>query len=185
MDTLKALYTNSDGRISRKQWWLGTLGLIVASIVLSVILSFVGLSAFSGAAQFDPTANAETMAAFANASIRNSAWGNLVIFAILAYPAYCLSLKRRHDRGSAGKDVLIYVGITLLSLLLQVTGLTMTFATLESGVVMPPQLAFWFAPVAFALGIFAIYLFVVLGFLRGTNGTNAYGADPLGYAVAA
>ena len=34
------------------------------------------------------------------------------------------------------------------------------------------------------LGIFGIYLLVQLGFLKGTQGANSYGADPLGYATA-
>jgi uncharacterized membrane protein YhaH (DUF805 family) len=30
------------------------------------------------------------------------------------------------------------------------------------------------------VGIFALYLLVVLGFLRGTPGPNQYGPDPVG-----
>ena len=33
--------------------------------------------------------------------------------------------------------------------------------------------------VVYAIGIFALYLLVVMGFLRGTPGPNQYGPDPL------
>jgi uncharacterized membrane protein YhaH (DUF805 family) len=35
------------------------------------------------------------------------------------------------------------------------------------------------------VGVFAIYLLVVLGFLRGTVGPNQYGPDPLGGTASA
>ena len=58
MDNLVALYTTTDGRISRKQWWIGVVGIIIVSIVLAIILGLIGLG--------------------------TSGWGQLIAFVILA-----------------------------------------------------------------------------------------------------
>ena len=173
MNSFVSLYTNGSGRISRKSWWLGVVGLIVASIVITLILSLVGLGMSMGGA-FDP-AHPEAIADM----MRKSAWGSLITFAILAYPSYNLSIKRRHDRNSAGLDFQIYLGLTLLLVLVQALGVGTSVQDLGNGVMMPMP-APWFGAVALILGIFGLYMLVVLGFLRGTVGTNTYGADPAG-----
>jgi uncharacterized membrane protein YhaH (DUF805 family) len=112
------------------------------------------------------------------AAVQASAWASLISFLILAYPGYAISVKRRHDRGNSGLDVLVYMAVTALLLLIQALGLGMTSMDVE-GVVMPvPSMPLTLAFTA--IGIFAIYLLVALGFLRGTAGTNSHGADPLG-----
>lgn len=178
MDSVVSLYTTTAGRISRKTWWLGIVGLIVASIVVSLILSVVGLGPWGSMPAFD-TANPD-MAAVSeamNAAMRSAAWGGLVMFVILAYPTYCLSIKRRHDRDNNGLDLQIYIGLSLLVTLVQALGLGITLGDMGGGVVMPMP-APWLTVLLFVLGIFGIYMLVVLGFLRGTVGDNSYGADP-------
>jgi uncharacterized membrane protein YhaH (DUF805 family) len=158
LDAIKALYTTTDGRISRKQWWLGVVGLIVASIVLSIILAIIGLGT-------------------------NSAWGQLIAFLILLYPNYCLSIKRRHDRDNNGNDVKGFLGISALLTVAQAFGIGMTMTDIGNGVMLPmPDMPM--SIVLFLLGLFGLYLFIQLGFLKGTPGSNSYGADPLGYAAA-
>jgi uncharacterized membrane protein YhaH (DUF805 family) len=179
MDMLVSLYTTTTGRISRKTWWLGVLGMVVASIVLSLILSLIGLGispsmpALDAAGQ-DPAAFAESV----SATMRASAWGGLIMFAILAYPSYCLSVKRRHDRDNSGRDLLIYLGLSALVSLLQAFGLGFSMTDIGGGVMMPAP-AGWFSVVLVVLGIYGIYMLVVLGFLPGTAGANSYGPDPL------
>lgn len=179
MDAIVSLYTHSNGRIARKTWWLGVLGLIVASLVVSIILGVFGLGLNMGLPAFDP-ANADMAAVTeaAAAAMRASAWGSLINFAILAYPAYNLMVKRRHDRDNSGRDVAIYLAVTGLLLIVQALGLGTTMVDFGGGAMMPmPSMAL--STALAALGIFGIYLLVVCGFLRGTPGSNHYGADPL------
>ena len=158
MDALKALYTTTDGRIARKQWWLGVVGLIIASIVLSLILGLVGLGGTSG-------------------------WGQLIAYVILFYPGWCLGIKRRQDRDNNAMDFKILMGASGLLTLVQALGIGVTMTDLGNGV-MAPMPDMWLSVLLGLLGLFGIYMLVQLGFLKGTPGANSYGPDPLGYAAA-
>ena len=114
---------------------------------------------------------------------RGSAWASLILFVIFAYPGYALSIKRRHDRDNNGMDFIIYLALTAIVLLLQALGIG--WETTTVGSVAIPTPAMWLNLLNLALGIFAIYMLVVLGFLKGTAGPNQYGPDPLGGAPAA
>lgn len=156
MDNLVPLLTTANGRISRQQWWIGTVVVIVVSIVLSIVLAIIGLGA----------------------------WGQLIASLALLYPTYCIGVKRRQDRDNNGLDVKILLGVSAVASILQAFGIGYTVTDLGNGVMMPsPDL--WLTIVYVALGILAIYLLVQLGFLKGTPGANSYGADPLGYAIPA
>lgn len=156
MDNLVPLLTTTEGRISRQQWWIGTVVVIVASIVLGIVLTIIGLGA----------------------------WGQLIASLALLYPSYCIGVKRRQDRDNNGLDVKILLGLSAMTSILQAFGIGVTMTDIGNGVMMPsPDL--WLTLVYVALGILAIYLIVQLGFLKGTPGANSYGPDPLGYPVAA
>jgi uncharacterized membrane protein YhaH (DUF805 family) len=158
MDALKVLYTTTDGRISRKQWWLGVVGVIIASIVLTMILGLVGLGGTSG-------------------------WGQLIAYVILFYPNWCLGIKRRQDRDNNAMDFKILMGVSGLLTLVQALGIGMTMTDVGNGMMMPvPDM--WLSVLYGLLGLFGIYMLVQLGFLKGTPGANSYGPDPLGYAAA-
>lgn len=158
MDKLKVLYTTTDGRLSRKEWWIGVVGLIIASIVLSIILGMVGLGGASG-------------------------WGQLIAYVILFYPGWCIGIKRRQDRDNNATDFKVLMGLSGLLTLLQAFGIGVTMTDMGNGIVMPaPDM--WMSVLYLLLGIFGIYMLVQLGFLRGTPGPNSYGPDPLGYAAA-
>lgn len=158
MDTLVSLYTTTSGRISRKQWWLGVVGLIIASIVLAIILGLVGLGSTSG-------------------------WGQLIAYVILFYPGWCIGLKRRQDRDNNGMDFKVLMGVSGLLTLLQAFGIGVTMTDVGNGMLVPmPDM--WLSALFLLLGLFGIYMLVQLGFLKGTPGSNSYGADPLGYAAA-
>lgn len=182
MNNIVQLFTTTDGRISRKSWWLGVVILIVAGIVLTLLLGLVGLSVWPNMAAFesgDSAAIAEALAA----SSRAAGWGSLVSFVIFAYPSYALSMKRRHDRDNNGLDLQIYYGVAVVLLLLQALGIgyeQMPIPGLEGVTVPTPGLLISILSVI--TGVYAIYLLVVLGFLRGTAGPNQYGPDPLGQA---
>lgn len=154
MDNIKALLTTTDGRIGRQQWWIGIVVLIVISIVASIVLSILS---------------------FGNAAVM--AWFGVLINLALIWPSYCVGIKRRHDRDSNGTDLKILIaGSVLLNLLTATgTGSSMT----DMGGVMMPVPSIWLGALNVIFAIFAIYMLVQLGFLKGTAGPNNYGPDPL------
>ena len=145
------LYLSSNGRISRKTWWIGTVLLIVASLVLYFVLGFVGLGA-------------------------NSTWGPIIVYLVLIFPALNIGLKRRQDRDNDGMDYKIFMGASAVVTLLQAFNV-------GNARTMSPDL--WMTGLSLLLGVFAIYILVQVGFLKGTTGPNSYGPDPLGYAATA
>lgn len=156
---LQALYLNGDGRISRKTWWIGTVILIVATLVIYFVLGLVGLGLGSG-------------------------WGPIIAYLIVIYPTLNLGIKRRHDRDNDGNDYRILIGIYAVLTLLQAFGIGYTATDLGNGMVaMVPDM--WMIIITFVVGLYGLYMLVQLGFLKGTAAANTYGPDPLGYAAAA
>jgi uncharacterized membrane protein YhaH (DUF805 family) len=175
----KALYTTTDGRISRQTWWIGAVILGVTNIVITLlILPIFGLGMPDMAKLAAGGADAAAISAALSGSMQGAAWGSLVVFVLMAYPAYCLSVKRRHDKNNAGQDVLIYFGLTLVLLLVQALGFGYTMG--EIGGISVPQPSAVYMVLGLIAGIFGIYMLVVLGFLKGTAGPNDFGPDPLG-----
>lgn len=178
MNWIRSVYLTREGRVSRKTWWLGVIGLFVASLILTALLSLVGLGMVNTQTWTSGTGASQTVA-----SAGTTSWGSLIIVVLFAYPSYCLSIKRRHDRDKAGLDFQIWFGLTFVFSLL--SAFTSTYAGPVDTAAVPSS--FPAAPVLGALAIaslailaFGIYMLVVLGFLRGTVGNNSYGADPAG-----
>ena len=176
MNNLVPLYTSLDGRIGRKTWWLASIGLAVAVLIVEfVILTPLGLGPMLSA---DPGAMA--------AAIHRSQWISLIVYIIVGLPILALGVKRRHDKDNNGLDVIVFYGIALLINLAGALGIGYTDTDIGNGTILPmPGMPLTIINILF--GIFSIYLLVVLGFLKGTTGTNQYGPDPLlgGNAVAA
>ena len=101
MDRIKLLYTTADGRLSRKDWWIGVIGLIITSLVLTSILALVGLGGPYG-------------------------WGQLIAYVILFYPGWCIGIKRRQDRDNNGMDFKVMMGVSGLLTLVQALGIGVT-----------------------------------------------------------
>jgi uncharacterized membrane protein YhaH (DUF805 family) len=186
MDNIVGLYTKTEGRISRKSWWLGTVILIVVNIVISLlILPLAGVSMMPNmAAMVADPANVDAAAISTTIAdgLRRSAWASLVLFVIFAFPIYALSVKRRHDKDNAGMDVIIYLALTAVLLLIQALGIG--WETMTVGEITIPTPSMWLNILNIVVGVFAIYLLVVMGFLKGTAGPNQYGPDPLGATAA-
>ena len=158
MDRIKLLYTTTEGRLSRKDWWIGAIGLIIASLVLTSILALVGLGGPYG-------------------------WGQLIAYVILFYPGWCIGIKRRQDRDNNGMDFKVMMGVSGLLTLVQALGIGVTMVDMGNGITVPmPDM--WLSALYMLLALFGLYMLVQLGFLKGTPGANSYGADPLGYAAA-
>ena len=154
MGNIKALLTTTDGRIGRQQWWIGIVVLIVISIVASIVLSILS---------------------FGNAAVM--AWFGVLINLALIWPSYCVGIKRRHDRDNNGTDLKILIAGSVLLNLLTATGIGSSMT--DMGGVMMPVPSIWLGALNVIFAIFAIYMLVQLGFLKGTAGPNNYGPDPL------
>lgn len=152
----KALFSTTTGRISRKTWWIGVVVLLIAGVILSAIFGAIGLGA----------------------TATSAGWGSVIVALLLLYPGYCIGIKRRQDRGNNGLDLKILYGLTVLSTLIQALGIGITTTDIGNGVLIPTP-AGWLMTLLVILGIFGIYMLVQLGFLKGTQGSNAYGADPV------
>ena len=153
MDNIVSMLTTTDGRIGRQQWWIGVA-------VLSVLGLAAGL-ALSSFAQAIPFVG--------------RAWLNLLLGLIWIWPVYCIGIKRRQDRDSAGTDLKIFLAGGVI---LQVSKVLVTGPFLPGDMWSAPVLLFHAANLVWSL--FSVYLLVQLGFLEGNRKRNTYGPDPLG-----
>ncbi len=175
MNNLVGNFIGFEGRLNRQPFWISAIVLAVVSIIISlVILPLLGLSLMPN---FDLSGGQVDLSGLAALQSR-SAWISLVFFLVFLYPSAAISIKRRHDRGNSGIDVWIYLGLTALLLLLQALGVGMSTTEIP-GVGTIPTPGPILMTLTIIVGIFAIYLIVVLGFLKGTAGPNSYGPDPL------
>jgi uncharacterized membrane protein YhaH (DUF805 family) len=165
MNKIISLYTTTSGRIGRKDWWIGAIILVV---IMGVINSVV-TNMLVNSATANITAETDLAAVIDNAA-RMSGWASLVVTLVFAYPLYALAVKRRHDRNSSGVDYLVLVGLQVAMAL--ITALGLGYGSDGSRTIL-------LAAVLVATAVVGIYLLVMLGFLKGTEGSNKYGPDPL------
>ena len=184
MDNIVPLYTTTDGRISRKTWWLAVIGIAVVNIVISLLIfPILGLGTPNQQAIMNAANDPAALNALITSSVQVSGWASLVLFLVFAYPLYCVSVKRRHDKDNNGMDVLGYLAITALMMLVQALGLGFSITDVNGVPVPMPSMIY--GVLGFVALVYAIYMLVVLGFLRGTAGPNQYGPDPLASTAAA
>lgn len=166
-----SMFTSFDGRINRAKWWLGVVIIIVATLILYVILGmFIGGSMMAG---FDPMAGPEAMTSM----MRKAAILSTVVLVITAYPITALMKKRLNDRDRPDWLIYVFWAPTVINQLLALTGMG-TSLTEVGGVQMPtPSGISWLVSLA-GLAV-AIWVLVDLGCIRGTEGPNQHGPDPL------
>jgi uncharacterized membrane protein YhaH (DUF805 family) len=88
----KNLFLSFEGRINRQPYWLGTIALLVGAFVVYFILQiFMGGSMFG-----DPTKMLEP--GFMEGYMKTVSWRQLIMLAIIGYPATALMVKRLNDR---------------------------------------------------------------------------------------
>ena len=149
------LYTSLRGRISRKTYWLWFFVPIVGFSMLSTLLDLLFGTYVSGGG-FGP--------AWFPGEVSGPVSFTMTLLTL--WPFTVGWVKCFHDRDRTGKHIAALYGSYVL-----VYGLGMewdgkgpvTFAVLPM----------------FALLVYFIYLVIVDGFLRGTEGPNRYGPDPL------
>jgi uncharacterized membrane protein YhaH (DUF805 family) len=74
------------------------------------------------------------------------------------WPSWALILKRLHDLGHGWKALLLFVGLDVLSVIVNLLG----YKEIDTQVT-----------------LFSLGLAVMLGAIKGTTGSNRYGPDPL------
>ena len=178
MNNLISNYVGFEGRLNRQRWWISAIILAVVIIVVSlVILPLVGLGMMPAMPTIDANTTAADIANVIGASRAKAGWVSLVLFIIVLYPSAAIAIKRRHDRNNNGLDVWVYFGLTVVVQLINALGIGMS--TMDVGGTAVPVPGPIITGLGIILGIYAIYLLVVLGFLKGTAGPNNYGPDPL------
>ena len=187
MDNLIPLYTSLNGRIGRKTWWLASIALAVVILIVEfVILAPLGFSYSLNVSSLTAanTGDAAAASAALAAGFQKSIWAALIVTVIFGLPIVALGVKRRHDRGNNGIDLMVFYAIVIVLDLLQAFGLGYTTLEVASGVSAPvPSMPLTI--INMLVGIYGIYLLVVLGFLKGTPSANQYGPDPTGVGLAA
>jgi len=144
-----------EGRLSRRQYWIGNLVLIGLGVLAAVILivAFV----VSGGVLAEERTTGEKLVSMA------------LVIAILV-PWSALVVKRTRDLDYPLWTAALCLGAVVLDLLLDLAGVRYLTG-----------LAGWFAAILFALNV--VWSVGVLGFVRGTAGPNHHGPDPLGPAT--
>jgi uncharacterized membrane protein YhaH (DUF805 family) len=149
--TLFALLTSLDGRIGRKSYWIGSL--IIIGVVFAVAIAII---AVWGEQVFDGP--------YSGNSALTLALGWALLLASMP-----VAVKRLHDLNRSGHylwPIVILDGLLTAGDLAGITG-TET----------EPNALGWVLVAIY--GIYALALFIHLGFHRGTRGHNDFGRDPL------
>jgi uncharacterized membrane protein YhaH (DUF805 family) len=145
-----------NGRLNRKPYWIGTVELFLAALIIAG-----GVAAVFNSAGLAP------------AELLRAAHPWLTGFTlILAYPAAAVFAKRLHDRNKTG----------WLAALLIVPILVGTWLDPSGSVAQTPLIYSIYMAASMMSIVVGIWFLVELGFLRGTPGDNRYGHDPLAAA---
>lgn len=154
------------GRIQRLYWWVATLAVGGVSGIVTVLLEVAARD--SGKFALDPhTQQIEPTGVFGVAVL---AVGLVNLWCNLA-----LSVKRLHDRDRTGWWVVAQVLAVFLAAISVIVAIAMATG----------QMPIWYVVAVAAClvaMVLSVWLFVEIGFLRGTKGPNRYGPDPLGAA---
>jgi uncharacterized membrane protein YhaH (DUF805 family) len=155
-----SLLFNTSGRLSRRQFWLAHLFILGATIAFSVIAGLI-IGIVSSLPGLAPLAD----------------WGPTVIGGAVALTALSaemiVAIRRMHDRDASGLWV---VGVVFVAI---IANLVIGGQLLASG-------ANPVTPLTLGLSAFTLimggWMLFELGFLRGTDGANRFGTDPLNKA---
>jgi uncharacterized membrane protein YhaH (DUF805 family) len=163
-----------DGRIGRKSWWLGTIVMFILASLFYLLLGVIMKS--NTMAMVDPVNMKDPV--LMQAALKSSQIQVLITTALFLYPGLALMGKRLNDRERPSWLKYVFYAPAVLSAVLGVFGLTQVMRDVGGGLVVPyPTTLDWILTVLiFISGFWAI---IELGFLRGTVGSNRFGADPI------
>jgi uncharacterized membrane protein YhaH (DUF805 family) len=163
-------YFDFNGRSRRKEFWMWVLGVVIATIVLGMIDSMLGLG---GHSSLDTTGG---LSYGASASANGGLFANLFALAIFI-PNLAVAVRRLHDINRSGLWILLPLPFYLLSIVATVAAV-LGSAGLMFGLL---GLAMFVMP----LGLICAVVLLVFFCLEGTSGPNRFGPDPKEIDVAA
>jgi len=152
------------GRIQRLYWWVATLAVGAVAGIATTLLEYGARS--SGSFVPDPGSDQIAPTGIFGAAITAIGLANLWI-------NLALSVKRLHDRDRTGAWVFLQILLVFLAVIMIVVAIA----------VPKEQDGLWVilaGLTGIAALVVSVWLFVELGFLRGTRGPNRFGPDPLG-----
>lgn len=158
-----SIFTGFEGRINRAKWWIGVIILAVIAIIINLILNAV-----LGASTVDPTQPDAI-----SSMVRKMSIAQLITFAIIIYPGLALAIKRLNDRDRPRWFAYVFYAPTVLAILAGLAGLTMT---MDGGMPSNTTIGWILSILSLVVGIWAL---IELGILKGTEGPNQHGPDPL------
>ena len=156
MDLAQTLF-GFRGRISRRTWWLWMVPLVLGMLAaVAIVFMHVGKDNIPNVVAYDLSSR--------------SVIALLVVYAIGNWIAVALSAKRLHDRDIRGFWAVIPTLVAIAIIVLQNRG--------HGGTMEHPSTVVNILSLASA--VFSLWLLVQCGFLKGTQGPNRWGPDPLG-----
>jgi uncharacterized membrane protein YhaH (DUF805 family) len=152
------------GRIQRLYFWVTSLVVGVVVGMLTSTFQFVAQS--YGMGEINPEGNELEPTGPLSIALFVVALANMWI-------NFALSVKRLHDRDRTGWWLLVLYLVIIVAVLLGVVTLS-----LPEGQRQPLEGAA--VGVVMASSVLMLWLVIEIGFLKGTQGPNRYGPDPLG-----
>ena len=152
------------GRITRLYWWVTSLVVSVVAGMLTQSLQFWAREMGAGAIDTE-TGMFEPSGAF------GIGVGVIALFNL--WINFAVSVKRLHDRDRTGWWIAVVYLAIMVAIVLGVATLTQPEGQRA------PLNAVAVAAV-FAASCLMIWMFIEIGFLKGTQGSNRFGSDPLG-----
>lgn len=157
------------GRVRRQDWWwlniLVGIAQIVTMFALASVMSIANLA--SSATPLPPFDALASLPLYVRIPIQLA----------FLWPTLALSAQRFHDRGWSAWPIFAYYAVLYgVDYLEAATGWIIGFDPAEPSILFIVWAVLW-------IGL-AIGLFVVLGFLDGTQGPNKYGPSPKGIGAA-
>lgn len=149
------------GRSRRKEYWLWTLFVVIASIVLSLVDSVLGLG---GNATVQDGAGP---AGFSYGAAVRGGWLANAFSLLIFIPGLAVSVRRLHDTDRTGWWLLM----PMVPYLLGAVAMLASIANPASGLMVVGM-------IAMAAGFVGVIVLLVFMCLEGTQGPNRFGADP-------
>ena len=153
------LYTSLRGRISRKTYWLWfALPIAVLNILSGVLDSALGTYVVDSEAGYV----------------------SVIMGLLVVWPGLVGMVKRLHDRDKTGKHLAALYGSLITAAILVMVIILRNPQSISAAEIdwrMFSPMLVW--------SLYFMYLSISIGFLRGTDGPNRYGPDPLGESIGA
>jgi uncharacterized membrane protein YhaH (DUF805 family) len=147
---LTTLLFSFQGRINRAKYWTVML-VYLAILIVCTVFAIIGLGISSAIPSTGASMSYLFMAIFA------------LVCLVTMWSSIAVGIKRLHDRDQSGWWMLVFSGVSTIVSLLEETAAT-------------PGSQFILGVGSFAV---TIWIIIELGFLRGTQGPNRFGSDPL------